>query len=51
MAEVLIVYLEDLLVVDEHIADLANFLSVGFYHTVNPIGSLTFFNTGEFDPF
>jgi hypothetical protein len=51
MAQVLVIYLKDLLVVDEHISYLANFLPIGFCNTVNPIGSLTLFDIGKFNPF
>ena len=50
MAEVLIVHLKDFLVVDEHIAYLANFLSIGFYNAVNPTGCIPFFDMGKLHP-
>jgi hypothetical protein len=51
MAEVLIIHLKNLLVVDEHISYIAYFLPVGFCNTMNPIGCLSLFDMGELHPF
>ena len=50
VTQILIVYFENLLIVNEKIAYFSDFLSVTGGHLANPVGGLSFLDVGEFYP-
>ena len=51
MAQVLVVHFEDLVVVDEQIADFTDLFSIRLCHATDPVGRLALLDVGELHPF